>query len=288
MVRRVLYDADSTAAAAAARLLADELDVKAWGDADPAAGVVLTSAPGFPEVGDHARVIGVVDANAPGPWPTSWYGLLPAGAARPLVARAVANAFADLDAAAERARLQRELSELNAIGIRLSAERNLDVLLETILTKARQITRSDAGSLYLIEEALDGSRRLRFALAHNASVEVTFQAVTLPLDSASVAGHVALTGEVVNLADAYNPPPGSPFQINRWFDDNAGYRTMSMLVVPMRTPQGDTLGALHSSTADRSSTGRCARRPRCSGTCGRTTRATCGWPGRWPRRRPWR
>jgi hypothetical protein len=266
MVRRVLYDADSTTAAAAARLLADELDVEAWGDADPAAGVVLTSAPGFPEVGDHARVIGVVDANAPGPWPTSWYGLLPA----------------------ERARLQRELSELNAIGIRLSAERDLDVLLETILTKARQITRSDAGSLYLIEEALDGSRRLRFALAHNASVEITFQAVTLPLDSASVAGHVALTGEVVNLADAYNPPPGSPFQINRWFDDNAGYRTMSMLVVPMRTPQGDTLGALHSSTADRSSTGRCARRPRCSGTCGRTTRAMCGWPGRWPRRRPWR
>jgi HD-GYP domain-containing protein (c-di-GMP phosphodiesterase class II) len=160
------------------------------------------------------------------------------------VARAVINAFADLDASAELARLERELGELNAIGIQLSAERELDVLLQTVLTKAREITRSDAGSLYLVEEALDGERRLRFALAQNASVEIPFQAVTLPLDEASVAGYVALTGEVVNLVDAYAPPPGSRFQINRWFDEQAGYRTMSMLVVPMRTPQGETLGAL--------------------------------------------
>src|SRR4029453_13923365 len=124
---------------------------------------------------------------------------------RPLVARAVANAFADLDAAAGRARLERELGELNAIGLQLSAERDLDVLLETILTKAREITRSDAGSLYLVEDAPDGGRRLRFTLAQNESVEIPFRSVTLPLDSESVAGHVALTGAIVNLADAYKP-----------------------------------------------------------------------------------
>jgi len=180
----------------------------------------------------------------PGPWPAAWYGLVAAGAGRALVARTVGNAFADLDAAADRARLERELSELNAIGIQLSAERDVHVLLATILTKARAITRSDAGSLYLVEEALDGGTRLRFALAQNDSVAITFQAVTLPLDGGSVAGHVALTGDVVNLADAYAPPAGSPFHINRWFDDHARYRTKSMLVVPMRTPQGETLGAL--------------------------------------------
>src|SRR5207249_2616205 len=49
---------------------------------------------------------------------------------------------------------------------------------------------------------------------------------------------------IVNLADAYEPPPGSPFQINRWFDEHSRYRTKSMLVVPMRTPQGEMLGAL--------------------------------------------
>jgi HD-GYP domain-containing protein (c-di-GMP phosphodiesterase class II) len=244
MPRRVLYDPGSPAAAAAASLLADEFDVQPWTVPAARESVVLTSDPGLAPAGDRTRVIGIVEATSPGPWPAAWYGLAPAGAGRALLARAVANAFADLDAAADRARLERELGELNAIGLQLSAERDLDVLLETILTKARQITRSDAGSLYLVEEAPGGGSRLRFTLAQNESVPITFQAVTLPLDGDSVAGHVALTGEVVNLADAYAPPAGSPFQINRWFDEHAGYRTKSMLVVPMRTPQGETLGAL--------------------------------------------
>jgi HD-GYP domain-containing protein (c-di-GMP phosphodiesterase class II) len=244
MRRRVLYDPRSPAASAAASLLADQFDVQAWAPGAAAESVVLTSDPALPAAGERVRVIGLVDSAAPGPWPEAWYGLVPAGAVAGLVARCVANAHADLDAAAERARLERELGELNAIGIQLSAERDVNVLLETILTKAREITRSDAGSLYLVEDAPDGTPRLRFTLAHNESVAITFQAVTLPLDGASVAGHVALTGEVVNLADAYLPPEGSRFQINRWFDEHARYRTRSMLVVPMRTPQGETLGVL--------------------------------------------
>src|SRR5438874_3985515 len=244
MPRRVLYDAASRPAAAAAGLLAGEYDVEAWTPEAMADSVVLTANPALAASGDRTRLIGVVDPDAPGPWPATWYALVPTGAGRPLVARAVANAFASLDGAAERARLERELSELNAIGIQLSAERNLDVLLETILTKAREITGSDAGSLYLVEDSPEGSRRLRFALAQNDSVEIPFRSVTLALDGESVAGHVALTGAIVNLADAYEPPPGSPFKINRWFDEHARYRTKSMLVVPMRTPQGEVIGAL--------------------------------------------
>src|SRR5439155_1282690 len=124
------------------------------------------------------------------------------------------------------------------------AERNPRELLETILTKAREITKSDAGSLYLVDEAPDGTRELRFALAQNDSVPVSFRATRLPLTSESVAGHVALTGQILNLADAYAPPSAAPFTINRSFDEEDGYRTKSMLVVPMRTPQGETIGAL--------------------------------------------
>ena len=161
-----------------------------------------------------------------------------------MLARAVEGAFDDLERTAAVARLERELSELNAIGIRLSAERNPRELIETILTKAREITQSDAGSLYLVEENAAGTRRLRFALAQNDSVSIPYRASRLPLTSASVAGHVALTGETLNLEDAYAPPPGAPFQINRSFDDKARYHTKSMLVVPMRTPQGETIGVL--------------------------------------------
>jgi HD-GYP domain-containing protein (c-di-GMP phosphodiesterase class II) len=95
-----------------------------------------------------------------------------------------------------------------------------------------------------MEEDGRGERHLFFALAQNDSVDLPFRAATLPLDNASIAGHVALTGKTVNLEDAYRLPPGSPFHINRAFDEQTGYRTRSMLVVPMRTPPGETIGVL--------------------------------------------
>jgi HD-GYP domain-containing protein (c-di-GMP phosphodiesterase class II) len=250
MRRRVLYDATSRAAAAAAELhrhAYDDAPLSASTDLAAAAPAVVLVGSDLADGrwGDAAlRILALVDADATGPWPEHWYGLLPAGVGGPILARAVENAFDDLDRAAAMTRLDRELSELNAIGIRLSAERNPRELLETILTKAREITQSDAGSLYLVVEDADGTRWLRFALAQNDSVMIPYRASQLPLTSASVAGHVALTGDTLNLEDAYAPPPGAPFRINRSFDDKARYRTKSMLVVPMRTPQGETIGAL--------------------------------------------
>src|SRR5205823_6892056 len=139
------------------------------------------------------RLLGLVATADAGPWPQTWHAVLPLAAPAAMLAHAVAAAFADLDAAAERARLARDLSELNAIGIRLSAESNPRFLLEAILSKAREITSSDAGSLYIVEERGE-SPYLRFALAQNDSVAVPFRTATLPLTDESIAGHVALSG----------------------------------------------------------------------------------------------
>jgi signal transduction histidine kinase/BarA-like signal transduction histidine kinase len=156
-----------------------------------------------------------------------------------------------LRAACEQARVTREatettrqLEELNAIGVRLSAERDTKLLLELILTKARSITRSDAGSIYLVEGPSDGPRRLRFELAQNDSVPVEFNAVALPLSPESLAGHVALTGEILNVDDAYALPADCSYRFNREVDALAGYRTRSMLVLPMQTPSGEIIGVL--------------------------------------------
>ncbi len=254
--RRVLYDATSRAAATAAESLRGEFDVAGLSvAADPTADgpvVILVGRDATDPRWTDAplRVVALVDRDDTGPWPAHWYSVLPEGASAAMLARAIDNAFADLERATEMgrldremARLDRELSELNAIGIRLSAERNPRDLIETILTKAREITHSDAGSLYLVEEE-DGTRDLRFVLAQNDSVDIPFRAARLPLTSESVAGHVALTGAILNLEDAYRPPAGAPFHINRSFDEETGYRTRSMLVVPMRTPEGETIGAL--------------------------------------------
>ena len=250
MLRRVLFDATSRAAAAAAELLRRDFDVAPLSSftdhaaGDPAVVLIGADARDGLRADPTRRVLAFVDVQSTGPWPAHWFALLPAGAGGPMLARAVEGAFDDLERTETMARLERELSELNAIGIRLSAERNPRELIGTILTKAREITQSDAGSLYLVEEDAAGARRLRFALAQNDSVSIPYRASRLPLTSASVAGHVALTGETQNLEDAYAPPLGAPFRINRSFDDKARYHTKSMLVVPMRTPQGETIGVL--------------------------------------------
>ncbi len=156
-----------------------------------------------------------------------------------------------LRAACEQARVTREakettrqLEDLNAIGVRLSAERDTKLLLDLILTKARNITRSDAGSIYLVETENDGSRRLRFELAQNDSVPVEFNAVALPLSQDSLAGHVALTGEILDVDDAYALPADRPYRFNPEVDALAGYRTKSLLVLPMQTPGGEIIGVL--------------------------------------------
>lgn len=156
-----------------------------------------------------------------------------------------------LRAACEQARVTREakettrqLEELNAIGVRLSGERDTKLLLELILAKARNITRSDAGSIYLVETSADGTRRLRFELAQNDSVPVEFNTVALPISPESLAGHVALTGEILDVADAYALPADRPYRFNPEVDALAGYRTKSLLVLPMQTPGGEIIGVL--------------------------------------------
>jgi len=172
--------------------------------------------------------------------------------AAPVLARALANAFEYVRMRGEAEETRRQLEELNAIGIRLSAERDVDALFALILSLARAITHSDAGSIYLVEEPDGMSRRLRFQLSQNDSVSVAANysggahtaAAHVPVDEESIAGHVALTGETIHLADAYAPPSDAPYHINTAFDRHAGYRTKSMLVVPMRTPTGDIIGVL--------------------------------------------
>lgn len=177
------------------------------------------------------------------------YTCLPRSIPVPILSKTIANAYEHLglregqqQSASDLEALTLELRELNEIGVRLSAERDTDALLSLILDKARDITSSDAGSLYLVEEGEDGSSRLRFRQTQNDSMPIPFKETTLPISPQSLAGFVALTGRILNLSDAYDPPPGAPFRIDHSFDRLSGYRSKSMLVVPMLTPQGQIIG----------------------------------------------
>ena len=138
---------------------------------------------------------------------------------------------------------EERLASLNRIGIALSAERDVERLLETILSEARRFTRSEAGSLYLAEEDPSG-RRLRFRLAQNEAIRFALTERTVQVDESSLAGFVAVKKEPLVLGDAYGIPEEAPYRHNAAFDTETGWRTRAVLVVPMCDHAGELVGVL--------------------------------------------
>ncbi len=139
----------------------------------------------------------------------------------------------------------REIGELTRIGVALGTERDLKTLLDLILTLARRVTQSDAGSLYLVETSDLKAKRLRFRLAQTYSKpEAPLVEFTMPVDRTSLAGYAAVTGEPLVIDDAYFLPPDVEYTINRSFDERYGYHTKSMLVIPMKDHKDEIIGVL--------------------------------------------
>ena len=140
---------------------------------------------------------------------------------------------------------QAELIEkLLDIGTALSGTEDLSSLLNLILAKSREITSSDAGSVYLLDHS-DNNSKLLFKIAQNASLpNLSFKEFAIPLTPRSLAGYVALNSVSLNIPDAYDLPIHEPYQLDRSFDENISYRTRSVLVVPMQNRKGEVIGVL--------------------------------------------
>jgi HD-GYP domain-containing protein (c-di-GMP phosphodiesterase class II) len=140
---------------------------------------------------------------------------------------------------------QAELIEkLLDIGTALSGTEDLSSLLNLILTKSREITWSDAGSVYLLDHS-DNTSKLLFKIAQNESLpNLSFKEFAIPLTPRSLAGYVALNSVSLNIPDAYDLPENEPYQLDRSFDENISYRTRSVLVVPMQNRKGEVIGVL--------------------------------------------
>jgi hypothetical protein len=130
----------------------------------------------------------------------------------------------------------------------VSLEAPSQATLARLLTETRAITRARAGSVYLREE-----NRLRVVVAQNDDLALRLgdeQAVELltraPLapSQRSVASYVAFTRSTVNVDDAYAIPGDKPYSFNPELDRQTGFRTVSMLVLPIRAPTRAVLGVL--------------------------------------------
>ncbi|MFQ5640617.1 MAG: HD domain-containing phosphohydrolase [bacterium] len=141
--------------------------------------------------------------------------------------------------------LKEQIQKLNAIGIALSSEHDLNKLLDLIVTEARNFTNADGGSLYIKEDG-----KLYFAVAQTESLQKRdgnlepFRSFSLPLTKESIAGYVAVTGELLNLDDVYDIPPSVEYRVNKIFDKQNKYRSKSMLAVPMQDHDDEIIGVL--------------------------------------------
>lgn len=153
---------------------------------------------------------------------------------------------------------QSTINTLNQIGISLSTEKDLDSLLNLILIKVRQLTNSDSGSFYIIDDssiteadrkmAVEGdgacNKNLIFKVLQNDSIHFDFEESTLPINRRSLAGYVAIEGKPLNIADAYKIDPDAEYAFNRSFDEKSGYLTRSMLILPLKNHKSEVIGVI--------------------------------------------
>lgn len=123
---------------------------------------------------------------------------------------------------------------------------DIDAILDKILEESRSLSGADAGSIFIVEEG-----RLRFGYVHNdtlfkkdAANEEIYVDFTVPIDDQSIVGYVAQTGKTVVIDDAYDIPSGSPFTFNSDYDQKSGYKTRSILALPLFTFHGRLVGVM--------------------------------------------
>lgn len=162
-------------------------------------------------------------------------------------------------------RQMEEIDKLTQIGLALSAEPDIDRLLEMIVDEARTFTGADGGTLYIID---DDEKELHFSIAQTDSLNVrmggsagkiTWPPIKLCNEDGTpnyqnVSSYAVLSGEMVNIDDVYNTEKFD-FEGTRGFDTSTGYHSQSMLVVPMRNHENDIIGVLQLLNAMDSNTG---------------------------------
>ena len=140
--------------------------------------------------------------------------------------------------------LESIISDLTKTGASLSANKNIDSLLESVIYHARKLTNADAGTLYILKDNV-----LHFQIIQNETLGnnlggPTGDPINLPpveIIESNVSGYVALKGETVNIADVYHSDLFN-FEGPKKFDAATGYRSQSMLVVPMKNHENDIVG----------------------------------------------
>ncbi len=142
---------------------------------------------------------------------------------------------------------QEKLDSLTGLGIELSQINDLDILMERVLLRARQFSNADAGSIYIREKD-----RLHFTYTQNDTLKkqlpngekLIYSTFQIPINEKSIAGYSAATGKALNIKDVYALEPTLPYSFSKNFDQKVGYKTQSMLSIPLKNSSDQVMGIL--------------------------------------------
>jgi len=140
-----------------------------------------------------------------------------------------------------------KLMQIFNLGIEISKYSDVDLLLERILTLARQFVNAEAGSIYIKEE-----NWLKFSYTQNdvqqralaPGKKLVYSTFSIPINHESIAGHAACSDEMLNIPDVYNLPDDVPYTFNKEYDEISKYTTRSVLTFPLKTSRGGMIGVL--------------------------------------------
>ncbi|GHV45701.1 phosphohydrolase [Spirochaetia bacterium] len=143
--------------------------------------------------------------------------------------------------------------------IRLDSELNqiqdVDLLLERILLEARKVVHADAGSIYVVEKIREKDQdieRLVIKYAQNDTTQkelppgqkMIYSIFSVPINEKTISGYCAFTKTLVNIPDAYTIPPDAPYSFGISYDKISGYKTTSVLAIPLVTADSKLLGVI--------------------------------------------
>jgi HD-GYP domain-containing protein (c-di-GMP phosphodiesterase class II) len=142
---------------------------------------------------------------------------------------------------------QEKLQLITQIVLDINEVKDIDLLLERILTNVRQVFNADAGSIYLKDrDTLEFSYTQNDTLRERLGTgkKLIYNTFTIPVNDDSIAGYVANHNETVSISDVYSLNDSTPYAFDSTFDELSHYRTRSMLTVPMTNQRGEVLGVM--------------------------------------------
>ena len=140
-----------------------------------------------------------------------------------------------------------KLRSIISLDSELNKVQDEDILLERILLEARRVVGAEAGSIYAIH---DDHLIINYAQNDTKQKELPpgqkliYKVFTVPINTKTISGYAATTGEPVNISNVYDLPESAPYGFDPSYDVISGYRSQSMLAVPLKTNTGDTLGVI--------------------------------------------